>query len=666
MLRNTARLTLRNRLRLTSLLSHSAQRNFSLSSVKLTETRNNIEKHEFKTETSKLLDIVANSLYSDKEVIIIELISNAADASEKLKHNELVNKESLELDDSQVQPEIEISLDSANNTFTIQDRGIGLTLEELHKNLGTIASSGSKKFIQDLKNEAGGDKDHKIIGQFGVGFYSGFMVSNKIEVFTRSALKGSIGYCWSSDGLNSYQISEVADLPVGTKIILHLKEKEFLDKEKVKSIIKKYSNFVSFPIKLEGDVINDVEPIWNKNAHQITQEEHDAFYQSITKKMDKPYYSLAYKTDAPISIKSVFYIPEKNNNLFNNEMNEAGVTLYSRNVMISNKTHLLLPHWLRFVQGVVDSEDIPLNLSREMLQKGALINKLKSILSTKIIKWLKDEAKRDGAKFNQFYLSFNRYFKEAVILEEFSQYRSDVIPLLRFYSSHADDLIQFSDYKQRMKPDQKSIYYSCSNKSEALSNPYYEPYKKNDIEVLFLNDQVDKVLADVTREYEGIPLVDIESTVGNEEIAKFDTTPAQDEGLKQEDFNELRTFIIEKLGAKLAVSKIEVAKTSTSYPALAVGHQYDKDPYMREVLKQSLAPGQEMPLVPITIQMSKQHSIVIGLAELIKSDPTLAEAISEQIINNARVVAGLSDDIKPMMSKLNLLIEQLVQLKVKQ
>lgn len=319
-----------------------------------------------------LLDIVARSLYSDKEVFIRELISNASDALEKFRYLSLTPEETKKIIDPDRSLEIHISTDKHNRTLTIQDTGIGMTKDELNSNLGVIAKSGSKAFIEEFKSK---QSSENIIGQFGVGFYSAFMVADKVEVFTRSP-NDSEGYKWSSDGTGTYEIQPAEGVTPGTKIVLYLKAdcREFSDEDTIKEIIKKYSNFVGSPLFLNGKKANIVQPLWLADPKTITSDQHKEFYRFISGSYDFPRYTLHYKTDVPLSIRALLYFPEGKPGLFEmSRETESGVALYCKKVLIKNKTDNILPKWLRFVKGVVDSEDIPLNLSRELLQNSSLI-----------------------------------------------------------------------------------------------------------------------------------------------------------------------------------------------------------------------------------------------------------------------------------------------------
>lgn len=372
-------------------------------------TAQQFEKKEFQTEVKRLLDIVINSLYTDREIFLRELISNSADALEKLRYQSVVNKEIIGKD---LPLEIPILLDDKEHTITITDTGIGMTRDELIENLKTIAHSGSKTFIQQL-NESD-QKDLSLIGQFGVGFYSAFMVAKKIRLLTRSYLPNETGCEWVSEGLGSYDLRAVEDLPRGTKIILELKEDahEFAGEARIKEIIREYSSFVPFPIKVNGEQVNTVQAIWTRNKNEVTEEEYNEFYKFIATAHDEPLYRLHFTADAPLAINALLFVPQNNFERFGFGRMQPGTNLYSRKILIQPHSESILPEWLRFVKGVVDSEDIPLNISRETAQDSALIAKLQRVITGRFLRFLDKEAQDDPEKYAEFWSRFNMFIKE--------------------------------------------------------------------------------------------------------------------------------------------------------------------------------------------------------------------------------------------------------------
>ncbi|KAI8318789.1 molecular chaperone of HSP90 family [Martensiomyces pterosporus] len=615
------------------------------------------EKHEFKAETKKLLNIVAHSLYSQREVFVRELISNSSDALEKLRHLQATSQDV----DSDKPLEIGISTDPENKTITFQDSGIGMTAEELKENLGTIARSGSKAYIEKMQEgESTKDMASTIVGQFGVGFYSAFMIGDKITVYTRSAKPGSEGYCWESDGLGSYTLAKADGVAIGTKIVISVKEdaEEFLDKEKLDSIIKKYSNFVGFPISVNGEKVNTVEALWTKDKSSITEEEHADFYRFVSHAWDEPMYHLVYKAEAPLSIQSILYAPSKNPEALGFDRIKPGVSLYSRKVLIMPNAESLLPEWLRFVQGVVDSEDLPLNLSRELLQNGPAIMRLKSIITSRIIKWLQEESRRDADKYSGFFRAFGSFVKEGVCQDTSNQ--AEIAKLLRFETSsrEAGELISLGEYVGRMPSGQEHIYYFCTpNRKFGIDSPYYEPFKKHGAEVLFLHHSLDEFVMGRLGVFEGKRLVSIDSEEANGILKKWnDAAVAEAEAadgsgaaLTAEQANELTSWMLPKLGLK--VKGVVVSERYMTYPAIVT--DFDS-PAVRRMMKMMAGDSsQSIPMSPCNMEINIRDPVIIGLYKLKSTDEELAQKVAQQLLDNALVAAGIMDDPRSMLKNLN-------------
>ena len=392
-----------------------------------------IEKHEFQAEIAQLLDLVVHSLYTDKEIFIRELVSNAADASEKLR---FLKTSGTEIADADVEPTITVATDETAKTITITDAGIGMTHDELIENLGTIAHSGSKAFLQQLKDKSGDGKvDATLIGQFGVGFYSAFMVAEKVVVFSKSHIPGEQGWMWTSDGRTGYEIEPADDLPRGTKVVVHLKEADFASEWRAEGIIKRYSNFVSFPIVLNGKPVNTVQAIWTRSKSEVKAEEYDEFYKYQSHDTDAPHYRLHFTADAPLSIRALLFAPAKSTELLTMRRDEDHhVDLYCKKVLIAAQAKGLFPDWLRFLRGVVDSEDLPLNVSRETMQDSALLGKLRDVLVKRWLKFLDEEAKADAEKYAVFFREHGHCLKEGASIE-WGDKRDAIAKLLRFDSS---------------------------------------------------------------------------------------------------------------------------------------------------------------------------------------------------------------------------------------
>ncbi|EFA77590.1 heat shock protein Hsp90 family protein [Heterostelium album PN500] len=614
------------------------------------------DKHQFQAETQKLLHIVAESLYTEREVFIRELVSNASDAIEKARHMQLTNQQIMNDD---VPFEIRIGTDEDKKTLIIQDTGVGMNKEELIRNLGRIGYSGSGDFIKKL-----GENPDKasIIGQFGVGFYSCFMVGHTIKVYSKSAAPGSTGYLWESDGSGSYTISEADGVSRGTKIVIHLKPNsyEYAKKATVETVIKKYSNFVGFPIVLNGTPVNTIRPLWTLSKSSITEEEHKQFYQFISKSYDTPTYRIHFSTDTPLSIRSLFYIPSQHVEKYGMGRMEPGVALFSRKVMIQQKAKGLLPEWMRFVRGVVDSEDIPLNLSREHLQDNGLIQRISAVLVKRILKHLQDESKRDPSRFETFMNEFGGFFKEGVITD--FKWKDEISKLLRFESTAelppTEDLkprttTTLEEYVSRMKPEQTHIYYiTVPSKSVALTSPYYEPFKAKGIEVFMLYNTLDDFVFSNIGHFGDKKIVSVESKEAEEFLAA--NQEKQTDTLDQAEVSAFLQWVSDAVGNKIAMAK--TTSRAISQPAIVVDHE---SATFRRMMKM-MDPSKQHDIPKQQVEFNMNHPIILKLNQARQSNPTVAKLAAEQIVDNALITAGLYEDSREMVPRLNQLLEQVL------
>ncbi|GAA6088270.1 heat shock protein 75 kDa, mitochondrial isoform X1 [Tachysurus ichikawai] len=614
-------------------------------------------KHEFQAETKKLLDIVARSLYSEKEVFIRELISNGSDALEKLRYKLITgggDSETLE---------IHLQTDVARGILTIQDTGIGMNEGELIRNLGTIACSGSKAFLETLQSQA--EAKSNIIGQFGVGFYSAFMVADKVDVYSQSAEPGVPGYKWSSDGSGVFQIAEASGVRQGTKIVLHLKDecKEFSSEDLVKAVVNKYSNFVSFPIYLNGRRLNTLQALWMMDPKEISDWQHDEFYRYIAKAYDKPRYILHYRADAPLNIRSIFYVPETKPSMFDvsREMGSR-VALYSRKVLIQSSASEILPKWLRFMQGVVDSEDIPLNLSRELLQEGSLIRKLRDVLQLRIIRFLLDQSKKEPEKYSCFFEDYGLFIREGIITSAEQDIKEDIAKLLRFESSAlpAGQQTSLMDYASRMKAGTRNIYYLCApNRHLAEHSPYYEAMKMKDMEVLFCYEQFDELTLLHLREFDKKRLISVETDIVVDHYKEENFEASKPEQLCEQHAEDLMAWMRNCLGRK--VTNIKVTPRLNAHPAMITVLEMGA---VRHFLRtQQLARSEEerTQILQPTLEINAGHDLIKKLYVLKDSNPDLARLLLEQIFDNAMITAGLNDDPRPMISRLNDLLTKAME-----
>uniref|UniRef100_A0A0D9RC11 Heat shock protein 75 kDa, mitochondrial n=1 Tax=Chlorocebus sabaeus TaxID=60711 RepID=A0A0D9RC11_CHLSB len=613
-----------------------------------------ISKHEFQAETKKLLDVVARSLYSEKEVFIRELISNASDALEKLRHK-LVS-------DGQALPEMEIHLqtDAEKGTITIQDTGIGMTQEELVSNLGTMARSGSKAFLDTLQNQA--EARGKIIGQFGVGFYSAFMVADRVEVYSRSADPGSPGYRWLSDGSGVFEIAEASGVRTGTKIIIHLKSDcmEFASEARVRDVVAKYSNFVSFPLYLNGRRKNTLQAIWMMDPKDISEWQHEEFYRYIAQAYDKPRYTLHYKTDAPLNIRSLFYVPDTKPSMFD-VSRELGsrVALYSRKVLIQTKATDILPKWLRFIRGVVDSEDIPLNLSRELLQESMLIRKLRDVLQQRLIKFFIDQSKKDAEKYAKFFEDYGLFMREGIVTTTEQEVKEDIAKLLRYESSAlpAGQLTSLSEYASRMRAGTRNIYYLCApNRHLAEHSPYYEAMKKKDTEVLFCYEQFDELTLLHLREFDKKQLISVETdiVVDHYKEEKFEDGSPAAERLSEEETEELMAWMRNVLGSR--VTNVKVTLRLDTHPAMVTVLEMGAARHFLRMQQLAKTQEERAQLLQPTLEINPRHVLIKKLNQLRASEPGLAQLLVDQIYENAMIAAGLVDDPRAMVGRLNELL----------
>uniref|UniRef100_A0A8C4EY68 Heat shock protein 75 kDa, mitochondrial n=1 Tax=Dicentrarchus labrax TaxID=13489 RepID=A0A8C4EY68_DICLA len=616
-------------------------------------------KHEFQAETKKLLDIVARSLYSEKEVFIRELISNGSDALEKLRHK-LVSAGG-----ETAQMEIHLQTDGAKGTFTIQDTGVGMNQEELVANLGTIARSGSKAFLDALQNQA--DASSTIIGQFGVGFYSSFMVADRVDVYSQSAEPGVPGYKWSSDGSGVFEIAEASGVQQGTKIVLHLKDdcKEFSSEDRVKEVVTKYSNFVSFPIFLNGRRLNTLQALWMMEPKEISDWQHEEFYRYIADAYDKPRYTLHYRADAPLNIRSIFYVPDTKPSMFDvsREMGSS-VALYSRKVLIQTKATDILPKWLRFLRGVVDSEDIPLNLSRELLQESALIRKLRDVLQQRVIRFLLDQSKKDPEKYNAFFEHYGLFMREGIVTTQEQDVKEDIAKLLRFESSAlpAGQQTNLMEYASRMKAGTRNIYYLCApNRHLAEHSPYFEAMKQKDMEVLFCYEQFDELTLLHLREFDQKKMISAETdiVVDHYKEEKYEDSKPATERLTQEQADDLMSWMKNALGPR--VTNIKLTPRLDTHPAMITVLEMGAARHFLRTQQLARTAEERAQILQPTLEINAGHDLIKKLHQLKDANSDLAGLLLEQIYDNAMITAGLNDDPRPMISRLNDLLSKALE-----
>jgi molecular chaperone HtpG len=606
-----------------------------------------VEKHTFQAEIQQLLDLVVHSLYTDKEIFLRELISNASDSMEKLRHIEATEKD---VHEPTLPLEIHITTDAEAKTLTISDAGIGMTREELVTNLGTIAHSGTKAFLKNMKDS--GSTPGNMIGQFGVGFYSAFMVADEVKVHTRSWRVDGEELVWISDGKTGYEIEDSPGQSRGVKIVMHLKEElgEYAEETRIKHLIERYSNFVGFPILLNGKRINEVEALWLKNKSEISEDEYKAFYQFACKAWDEPAYRLHFSADAPIAINALVFAPSENPERMGFGKVEGGVSLYSKKVLIDAEPKGLLPDWMRFMKGVVDSADLPLNISRESMQDSALIRKLGAVISKRVIKMFEKEAEADPEKYRGFYKKFDRYFKEGIATDYAN--KDALAKLLRFESSltEAGTVCGFSDYVSRTKDGQESIYYLVGGSREQVeSSPYVEAFKARGLEVVYFTDAVDEYVVESLGEFDGKKLVSIRH--GGVELE--DHAPEGD-ALSEEQTASLCEFLKAELGDR--VTAVASGKRLVDSPVIALVPTDGMSPQMRQMMKAMDENFKDD--IKVELEINPRHPLVKKLAEAKDSNPELAKLVALQLLDNALIAAGLLEDARDTVSRMNTLMEK--------
>lgn len=581
--------------------------------------------HGFQTQVTKLLDLLANSLYSNKEVFLRELISNASDAIDKLHFMSLTNQDLIK-DDPNFK--IQIRADKDAKTLTITDNGIGMTLDEANSHLGTIAESGTEAFMKNLTGDA--KRDSQLIGQFGVGFYSAFIVASKVTVLSRSVNAAEdAGVRWESEGNGTFESENVAVPFRGTQIILHIKddETEFLDTWKLRECITKYSDHISTPVELyeekyekpeEGDdkkepekkfeytQVNDAKALWTRTPKDVTEQEYNEFYKHLSHDYQDPITYAHNKVEGDLEYTSLLYAPSKAPwDLYNRE-NEHGLKLYVQRVFIMDKAEAFLPNYLRFIKGLVDTNALPLNVSRELLQETAVTRKLKKALTKRVLSML-DKLSKDTEKYEKFYAQFGNVLKEGPV-EDYDN-REAILKLLRFASTNNNSAVpsvSFDEYISRMKEGQDKIYYLTADSYEtAVNSPYLETLKKKGVEVLLMSERVDEWLMGNVNEFAGKEFVS-----ANSQDLKLGSLADEEDKKKEEAAKEENKDLIERFKKALGdkVSDVVVSTRLIDSPSCVIsGTNQMMTMQMRRLLE---AAGQPVPEDKFTLELNPEHKLV--------------------------------------------------------
>ena len=609
------------------------------------------EVYEYQAEMQKLLEILVHSLYTEREIFLRELVSNASDALSKVQLTNLTEEKVLDKDE---ELQIKISFDEDKSKIVIEDSGCGMSKDELVENLGTIANSGTLKFLQQSQAEK--KSAENLIGQFGVGFYSVFMVAERVELITRSWQIDAKAWQWTSEGGGQYELSPVDYNHRGTQITVFLKEdaKEFCSEWRLESIIKKYSNYLPFPVKLKDKTINQVKAIWTQSKSEVKADEYTEFYKQITHAQNGPLHHLHFNVDAPIQYHALLYLPESIGNEVLYARESKDVALYAQKVLIQSGNTHLFPSYLRFIQGVVDSEDIPLNVSRESVQKNALIEKIKNSLTLRVLKELEFLADQNVEKYGKFWQQYGTLIKEGISADFKNKNR--LMELLRFNSSVSENSspeVSLKDYVGRMREEQKDIFYVTGGSREAiLHNPNLEYFRKQSLEVLFMTDQIDDFMVADLREYEGKKLKNI-SQEDIDEIGESDIS-VPESSLSKEEKNDIIAFFEKEL--KDRVSGVSDSKRLVESPCSLVTPKDGMTAQMEKMMKMM---DQKFKGEKRNMEVNMSHPIIQNLSEILQKDkkhPFLKDSV-EQLYENSMLVEGLLEDPVQVLSRFQKFME---------
>lgn len=607
-----------------------------------------MEKREFKAESKRLLDIVINSIYTNREIFLRELISNASDAIDKVYYKTLGDSSlTFNKDDYY----IKIKPNKEERTLTISDKGIGMTEAELDENLGVIAKSGSLQFKKENEIKDGFD----IIGQFGVGFYSGFLVADKITVITK-AFGADKAYKWESDGVDGYTISEAEKDSFGTDIILHLKANdedenydEFLEEYKLKSLIKKYSDFIRYPIKLdvtksrvkegteneheeyvEEETVNSMVPLWRRNKNELTDDDYNNFYVEKRFGFDKPLRHMHISVDGMISYNSILYIPENIPYDYYTKEYEKGLELYSNGVLIMEKCSELLPDYFGFVKGIVDSQDLSLNISREMLQHDRQLSRIAKNIKTKIKNELESMMKNDRESYEKFYKSFGRQLKYGVY-DDFGMNKDELKDLLMFYSSKEKKMVSLSEYVERMAEDQKYIYYAVGESNERIEKmPQTEMVLDKGYEILYFTEDVDEFAIKMLMNYKEKEFKSVSSgDLGIESEEENKKENEENKGI----FEAMKEALGEKISAVKASSRLK------NYP-VCLSSEGEVSIEMEKIL--SAMPNNQGVKAQKVLEVNTNHEVFNSLKDALENDKDKFNLYTKLLYNQALLVEGLS------------------------
>ncbi len=621
------------------------------------EENQTTEAFNFKTEVKQVLHILVHSLYKDQDIFLRELVSNASDALTRLHFETLTTRDFLDPDaELAIHIDVPETGDDEPKKIIVRDSGIGMTREELIRNLGTIAQSGAREFL--AKISAGDVDPGDVIGQFGVGFYSVFMVADEVRVVSRSYQLDAEASAWVSDGSDSYRIESAEKSDRGTEIHITLKKEaeEFANEWKLRQIVKKHSDFVRFPVYVGEQQANQQESLWRKNPSDVAADDYKSFYQQMTMDFEEPLATIHFTSDAPVQVRALLFIPAKREANILAIRKEPGVMLYSHNVLIQEYCTDLLPTWLAFVDGVVDSEDLPLNVSRETVQNNRLMMHLGKTIRKRVLRELRKLADEDAAKYQSFWREYGRVFKEGIATDPSS--KEELLPFFRYHSSNSEDqLTSLDGYIERMPESQEDIYYVLGDDKRTVANsPHLDPFKARNLEVLYWVDPLDVLVAPMMADYKDKKFRNIDDA--GLELPELDQDEAEKEAetaVPDADFNRLVGRFVTTLGDK--VVEVRQSKVLKNSPVRLVSPE---DAQNREMQRLYRFLDQEYEVPKKILEVNRHHPLIVNLARQVTEHPDseLVKLSIEQLYDSALVQEGLHPNPTAMLPR----IEQLMML----
>ncbi len=613
--------------------------------------------HRFKAEIKQLLDILAHSLYKERDIFLRELISNASDALTRVHFEGLTNQELLDPDaELAIHVEVPQVAEGEPKKIIIKDSGIGMDRDEIIQNLGTIAQSGAREFLAHMEDEEFDAAE--VIGQFGVGFYSVFMVADKVEVISRGHDPQATAVSWSSDGSDNFTVEEVQKEDRGTEIHITLKKdaEEYANEWKLKQIVKKYSDFVRFPIYVGEEQANQQTSLWRQPPSAVSEEETNQFYQQMTMDFEEPLATIHFASDAPVHLRSLLFVPAKREPGILALRKEPGQMLYSHNVLIQEYINDLLPEWLNFVDGVVDSEDIPLNVSRETVQSSRLMRQLGRTLRKRVLRELSTMAEKDPEKYARLWAEYGRSFKEGMATDPGAA--EEIMPFLRYASSKSDGgLTSLDEYIARMPAEQEEIYYVLGDDAQSVArSPHLDPFKARDLEVLYWVDPLDAYLSPMMPAYKEKKLRNIDDA-GLElpPLAEQEETPGKGPQIADKPFNTLLGRFVTTLGERIVEVRESKVLQNSPIRLVSPSDAADRD-YQR--LQRMMDENYEVPRR--ILEINRRHPLIANMAGLLQTQPDSAfvDVAIEQLYESALVQEGLHPNPAQMLPR----IEQLMLL----